>query len=260
MKFGCCTGIENYDTLVELGYDFIELASYSLSKMSDEEFAEVSKKIKNGKIPAIGFNAYCGAETPLIGADADIAVTDAFADKMMTRGAELGIKNVGIGAPLARKLAEGFSYDVAYKQMQDAIRCICKRAAEHGITVLFEALNKEMSNFIITTEDAVNFVKELSDIENLEMVLDFYHMEVMDEGDDEAMLALPFTKHVHISQRDPNQVRSYLRYECVEQYEKQLSILKKYGYDGSLSIESSTDDFANDAKISLEILKNLFAQ
>ncbi|MBR5467896.1 MAG: hypothetical protein IKU80_01560, partial [Firmicutes bacterium] len=116
MKIGLCTPTRNIEKVKDMGYDYIEVAGNEIAAMSDEEFDAFVAKKEELDFPVAGFNSYCNQNTPIVGDNFSEDAARAYAQKMTARGAKLGIKNIGVGAPMARKLQEGYDMDKAFEQ------------------------------------------------------------------------------------------------------------------------------------------------
>jgi sugar phosphate isomerase/epimerase len=156
MKFGCCTTAANYDTLVKCGYDFIELTGIEVSSMEEEKWQEFVKKVSQTGIPCAGFNSYCKERPAIVGDNFDEGEARAYAALIAKRGAELGVKSIGIGAPFARRLPEGYPKDKADAQCRRFLEITCEEAAKYGLTVLFEAVHEHVCDYATHTDDALD--------------------------------------------------------------------------------------------------------
>ena len=254
MKFGCCTSADNYDVLVKCGYDHIELSGHEVFFMEEDKWQSVVEKVKASGIPCIGFNDYCHDTPAIVGDNFDEEAVRSYAAKLLDRGVEIGIKNVGIGAPTARRIPDDYPLEKADAQCRRFLEITCEEAAKRGINVLFEAVHSHMCNYATLTDDAVNMVKALN-IDNLFMVLDFYHMEAMGEDRLDFERCVPYMRHLHFSTCEENYGRKYpseVDFEILSKIMKKLALV---GYDGTLSIEAGTNDFLADATRGLQILR-----
>lgn len=254
MKFGCCTTAANYDTLVKCGYDFIELSGHEVAFMEEEKWQEFVKKVAETGVPCVGFNSYCQDRPAIVGDGFDEDEARTYAAHIAKRGAQLGIKNIGIGAPTARRIPENYPKDKADAQCRRFLEVTCEEAAKHGLNVLFEAVHAHMCNYATYTDDALDMVKALQ-IDNLQMVLDFYHMEAMGEDRLDFERCIPYIRHLHFSTCEENYGRKYPSEADFDILSKIMQKLSAFGYNGTLSIEAGTTDFEADATRALEILK-----
>lgn len=243
MKFGCC--IQNVEDIVRLrdaGYDFFEFAGFRAAEMSDQEFNHLVETVESLGFPCLGFNSYCSGTPAIVGPDFHLEEISDYAKRLCLRGKQLDIRSIGIGAPLARRLPASFSRDRAWEQCRQFLRATHAEAEKCGIQVLFEAVNNKACNFITCTKDASKIVHEL-DIPGLGLVLDFFHMSVMNEALGEAKAALPFLRHVHISTCGPQLQRGFPGISDRSYYEKIFLWLKVNHYEDTISIEADHFDF-----------------
>ncbi|MDF2522953.1 MAG: hypothetical protein K0R31_594 [Clostridiales bacterium] len=254
MKFGCCVDISKYKELVEVGYDFIELAGTSIYKMSETEFEQVKCLLNKSPIKCIGFNAFLSSDVKVLGDSIDRGRLDEYTDKVIYRAGILGIRTIGFGSPYSRIVPEGFSRGKAIEQVIDFVVSMSKKAEKYSINILVEPLTKIETNFINNTTEAINIIKDVNR-QNVGLLLDLYHfcLEKEDAGiiDDRLMEHL---RHVHIAEENG---RTYLVESQFDKYKSLIDKLKLAGYKGSISIEASYLDFITDAVRSLEILKKI---
>ena len=258
MKIGCCTGMENYKELCELGYDFIELAGVQVMKMGEKELEEAKNLIAANKVPCNGFNAYCGAEIPMAGPQYDPKKARDYAAEICRRGKILGIRVVGLGAPLARRIPKDFDRLAAAKQIKEFIRTAAEEGTKNGIVFLLEALNPHVCDLITHTREALEIVREL-DMPNLRMVLDFHHMTKAGEDVSDIAYVMPYVEHLHIDHTQEDG-RHHLKEEGLPFYNRCIAAARACGYNGTLSIEPTAVTqvpFREEARESLRILRSL---
>ena len=257
MKIGCCTGIENYEDLCALGYDFIELAGTGVMMMGETELKEAKSLIAKNNIPCNGFNAYCGAELCMAGPQFDLGKARDYAAEICRRGKLLGIRVIGLGAPLARRLPKDFDRLAASEQFKDFVRVTAEEGAKHGITFLLEALNPHICDLVTRTREALEIVREL-DMPNLQMVLDFHHVTKSGEDVSDIAYVMPYVKHLHID-HTLEDGRYHLKEEGLPFYSRCIAAARACGYDGTLSVEpnAAKAPFREEARESLRILRSL---
>ncbi|WHH59341.1 sugar phosphate isomerase/epimerase family protein [Petroclostridium sp. X23] len=255
MKYGCCTSISNYDLLEQIGFDFIELSGRAVTSMSEKEFDKVIDKVSNGHLFCNGFNDYCPPDIAIVGPDYDPVKAEKYAQLICKRGSKLNISTIGIGAPLSRRLPEGFDKATADGQAIEFLAITADIAKQYNITILFEALNNEVCNYVTLMPEAVDIVQKINK-ENVKIVADFYHMQMMNEDVTDIAYAIPYITHLHIAQ-DIDGNRGYLREKYYDQYKSAIAAAMKEGYDSTLSIEALWGDVAKEGKQSLDILKRI---
>ena len=257
MKIGCCTGIENYEELCKLGYDFIELAGVKVVKMSEPELDKAKTLIAKNNIPCNGFNSYCDAALPMAGPQFDPRKARDYAAEICRRGKLLGIRVIGLGSPPARCIPNGFDRLVAAGQIKEFIRVTAEEGAKQDIMFLVEALNPHICDLITYTREALEIVREL-DMPNLRMVLDFHHMTRSGEDVSDIAYVMPYVNHLHIDHTQEDG-RYHLAEEGVPFYSRCINAASGCGYNGTLSIEptAARTSFREEALESLRILRSL---
>ena len=257
MKIGCCTGMENYEELCELGYDFIELPGNKVITMDEAEIEEARKRINKNNIPCNGFNAYCTAQLPMAGPQFDLQKAKDYAAEICRRGKVLGIKTIGLGSPPARRIPEGYDRLTAIEQIKEFVRVTAEEGAKHGIIILVEPLNSHVCDLITQTREALEIVQNL-DMPNLRIVLDFHHLTKSGEDISDIAYVMPYVNHLHIDHTLEDG-----RYHLIEQgrpfYSRCIAAALACGYNGTLSIEATASKapFREEAKESIRILKSI---
>lgn len=254
MKYGICTTMDHYRDLCALGYDYIELPGTGVRQMSPAQVRETAAVLQDGGKPCLGFNAYCGGDLPIVGEGYRKGPTYNYARELCEKGAELGIKSIGIGAPKARRLPLDYDPARADAQCREFLAVTAGVAAEYGITVLLEALNHTMCEYLLDTVAAWKMVKELG-MDNLKLVLDFYQAAMEGEEPEKLSSVLPEVRHLHISGYEPDGSRYHLREKDIPFCTKYVTWAQRMGYDGTISVEADSDRFLTDARDSLDILR-----
>lgn len=236
MKFGCCAPIRYYYVIKETGFDFIECSGREIAALTEEEFRQWEMVINRGGIPCLAINDYCSEELVIAGPGFDIGKTREYAELICERGSRLGVKLIGVGAPASRKLPEGFDRELAEKQAQAFVTETCTIAQKYGITVMWEACNKCVTNFHTKIHEVVAFVEDLN-IDNLKLVIDFYHLSA--EGEELTVIedALPYTVHLHVAMGDDKGRKNFLTGDGYSYHKEIISTINAHGYDGTISIE-----------------------
>ena len=253
MKIGCCTTIDRYDELVEIGYDAITLAGKDIVAMSDEEFEAAVEKMAAGPLVTSGVNTFCPPTVQFNGEAYDLAGVREYTEKLCERAKKLGIVALGVGAPNSRRIENGYPMDKGMAEFEESLKTICAVAAEHDMEVMLEALATVECNCITTTTEALALVKKLG-IDNLHLVYDIYHAFMMDESPEVIREAIDEIRTVHISGYGDGK-RPYLTMPEAEPLLPYIAVLKELGYDGEISVEAFYGDIHAGFVSTYEILK-----
>lgn len=245
IDIGCCGHTDSYLAISQMGYDYVELSAQQIMELTDEEFSEFLKLYKKTGFPCLGFNEYCTAEFPLVGPGSNSDACREYAQKVCERGHALGIRSIGIGAPAARILPEGYGKEQADADIIQFLRYICPIAEKYGIMILLEAVHKYLCNYLNNTSEVLALVQRL-DIPNLKIVLDYYHAEVMGEDLHALSYVIPYTRHLHIAANLPMRIRGFMREQDIPEMHRLMEDALKADYDGGISVEAVRDNVYRD--------------
>lgn len=240
MNYGCCIRhLEELPQVKAAGYDFYEFAGHVVAEMDDATFDQLCALTRRLSFPCIGFNSYSSGIPAIVGDYFSIDATRAYAQILCERGHRLGIRGLGIGAPQARRLPPGFPRDQADEQCIAFLQTTCDIARDYGISVLLEAVNDRVCQYLNNTQDVVRLIPRVQR-DNLRMVVDFYHMRVMGEPLSAIVQAAPYLAHVHVSTCAADLARGFPQMDEAQIYCDIFKALKAIGYDGTLSIEPNS--------------------
>ena len=249
MKLGLCTGQENLEMAMRLGFDYIECTVSSTEAMNDRDFLDLKSKVKNSSIKIERFNVLFPRTICLIGPEADHEKIRNYLEKSFQRVSELGGTTVVFGSGRSRTFPSGMAYRDAFLELIKVTRLIGEIAAKHGIIIAIEPLNSGESNCINSVREGA-MLEAAVDLPSVGLLADNYHM-LMDNEPMNSLLEIKKLNHIHISLANryfpvvyDNDVKSF------------IDVLKQIGYSGTMSIEGKTDDLENDAAAALKVLRS----
>jgi sugar phosphate isomerase/epimerase len=262
MKYGCCVDalartadgapVPNIEQLAELGYDYAELFLASLAALPEAEFQAVVDRLGRAGIPCEACCIFYPRTVRLTGPDVDWAKVEEYDRLAISRAARLGAKVIVFGSSGAKNVPEGFPYDQAWAQIVKAMHIAAPIAAEHGITIVIEPLNKKEANIVLNGAEGLKLAQDI-DRPSVQLLIDFYHMALENESPDILLKAGDAIQHTHISTVP---ARTY-PVTVDPGYLPFFANLKAIGYQGRVSVEARTDSFYEDAKAALAVLKQL---
>lgn len=262
MKYGCCVDalartadgvpVPNIEQLAELGYDYAELFLASLAALPEAEFQAVVDRLGRAGIPCEACCIFYPRTVRLTGPDVDWVKVEEYDRLAISRAARLGAKVIVFGSSGAKNVPEGFPYDQAWQQIVQAMHIAAPIAAEHGITIVIEPLNKKEANIVLNGAEGLKLAQDI-DRPSVQLLIDFYHMALENESPDILLKAGSAIQHTHISTVP---ARTY-PVTVDPGYLPFFANLKAIGYQGRVSVEARTDSFYEDAKAALVVLKQL---
>ena len=251
MRFGCCVGYEHLDVLARNGYDYIELEGKSTLHpgVDEETFKRIKSAVDGSPLGAECFNRFSSGDLKVVGPDVDWALVEHYVDVSLRRAAELGGTIVGFGSGASRTYPLGFPREKAWDQLVHFMDIMGRYAAKYGLIVAIEALNRNQTNLVNSTEEAVALAQAVNRPE-VRVTLDFYHMMLEGEGPEVVPLVADLLAHVHVA----NRRRGY-PHENLEEFTAFFRALRDIGYEGRVSIEAEYEDLNMESRRSLDFLK-----
>lgn len=256
MLFGCCAAIGDYPRLEALGYDCITLSAKELHDLSESDYARALNLIQGGKLLCNSTNDFSREDIRLIGPGYSRGVLKAYSERIMGRAKGLGIRYIGLGAPVSRYIQNGYPYARAYDELLESVSLLAGLAYSHGLTLLLEAMNSRACNLITTTDEALAFLERLG-VQDVGLVYDTYHAYGMGESADPVARAMKAIKVVHTAHAVQGRRRlpagDYMR-----EHEGYFQALAAYGFHGEITLEAEMGE-ENELKEALATLKHLAA-
>ncbi len=264
MKFGCCgsmvavepdgTGAEIAGSLKKIGYDYIELSLAHIMRLPEVDFRALRSKLIESGIKCEACNNFFPPELKLTGPTANMGSILDYTGKAIERAGLLGSEIIVFGSGKAKNVDEGFPMIEAWGQIEDLLKQIDALAGKYGITIVIEPLRKAECNIINNIGEALMLVKKVNR-NHIQMLADYYHMVI--EHDPPKILeeASAHIRHVHLAKVDG---RTFPKNIEEDDYAPFIESLNNINYDKRISIEAYSNNFIDDAKLSLEFLKKHF--
>jgi sugar phosphate isomerase/epimerase len=249
------TGVGAVPLIAELGYDYAELPLAQMMDMPKPEFEETVKRIGDSGVSVEACNNFFPPRVRLTGADANLERILEYAEAACSRASAMGVKIIVLGSSGAKNIPPGFPYNEARAQLLALLSRLDPLVKSLGITVVMEPLNRQESNFITTAAEALALVREAS-LDNVKLLVDYYHLRM--EHEDTAVIedAGPDLRHIHIAAKAG---RLFPAPDDGEDYAGFFGALRKAGYTGRISVEAYSGNLAADAARSRDLLRGLMS-
>ncbi len=250
IRLGVCTAIENIASVQKYGFDYIETGLATVSAMDENAFHMAALQVDKADIKVEAFNGMLPASVRVTGPDVNAQQIHDYLSKAFARAVRLGGKVVVFGSSAARNVPDGFSMEVAWRQIMNFLRVAEKHALNAGLTVAIEPLRRAESNIINLVTEAV-LLSSLAQLPHIRVLGDTYHMAMASEPLSSFLLAGELLAHVHICN---SLKRSFPKEGDGEDYKAIFSVLQQAGYEGRVSIEAGCTDFDAEAPEAFRIL------
>jgi sugar phosphate isomerase/epimerase len=243
-------GVAILEELVAIRFDYIELSLSDAANLARPDFAALVKRIEESGISCEACNNFFPARIRLTGPDADLAGALEYARVAVDRAAQLGAKIIVFGSSGAKNVPAGYPYVAAWKQIVELLQALGPIAAEYGITIAIEPLNKLESNIVTLAREGLRLVREVNH-PSVQLLIDYYHLTREDEDVQIVLDANSAIRHLHFAEGEAR----VFPIEERDEYVKFFDCLKRIQYAGRCSIEAYTNNFSADAGRALATLK-----
>jgi len=256
VKVGRCTDVDKLAETKAAGFDYAELGTRNIAKLSEEELAAALAKHKEVGLPTPVANVFLPNEMKVVGPSVDDKAVMEYVQKAFDRMSKFGVQIIVFGSGGARKVPDGFSKDEAFNQLVAFAKKIAPLAQQKGITLAVEPLKSQETNIINTAAEGLKWVKAV-DHPNFRLMVDFYHLASEKEDPRILVEARDYIKHFHIA--NPNK-RVFPMSATEYDYAGFFENLKKMGYRGRISVEAGTKNFAEEGPKALAFLRTSLGQ
>ena len=268
--FGACRStVEDVAIMRDLGYDFWEWsAGAAFNPDKDDSWWQTQKEeIAKRPLPLRSCNGFLPGKFRLTGPKADHAPALDYAETVLRRADEIGVKTVVFGSGGARNVPGDFTgarenwprLEEGARQYADFCRTLVKRVADlKTVKVVIEPLRPDESNIINFVFQGLAICRDVAS-PRLAQLADIFHM--MMGGDDPSSIVAAgcLLKHCHIADYE---TRQFPGFNPSETYRLKpfFDALKVVGYRGGVSCECSwggKGDFAKNAATAIAVMKSL---
>ena len=234
---------EQCDLVAGAGYQGIEIAPFSLVQQGVEEISPRTRKdmaacMKERGIECAGLHWLLSPPPAgLHFTSPDSAVrekTVAYFRKLIDFCGDLGGEVMIFGSPKGRSTEGKISVEEAKNNFTAGLGQIADHARKRGVKILIEALSRNQTDVINTTEEAVDIVKALNH-PAIQALFDFHNtlderlsfVEIIDRY-------YPFIHHIHVMEMDGRYLGTG---NGAADYLPAFQLLKDKGYEKWVSLE-----------------------
>ncbi|MEF3303188.1 sugar phosphate isomerase/epimerase family protein [Paenibacillus sp. GYB003] len=230
---------------LRIGYDFAELTVRSLMDLSEPEFGRLRSRLADANVNIPALNSFIPPGLKVTGPDVDEDALVRYVGLAIRRARAVGADIIVFGSGGARRVPDGFPAERAMKQVERFLAMTGDIAAEHGLTIAIEPLNRAECNLINTVEQAVRLA-ERARSPHIRVLADAYHMHLEREplGVVTRAAAASLLAHVHYAESDRG-FPTGAKADGIRLPEL-LRALREGGYTGRISAECFSADASAD--------------
>ena len=265
--FGACRGPEDVKLMASVGYDFWEWgAGAAFDPSKDGEWWKRQRDMLAAlPLPLRSCNGFIPGSFRLTGPKADFAPALAYAETILRRADEAGVKAIVFGSGGARNVPGDFTagerpdLEQGTRQYADFCRQLCARVADlRTVQIVVEPLRPNESNILNFVWQGLQVCRAVNSPRLAELA-DIFHMMMGGESADSIVQAGDLLKHCHIADyetrlfpgadpRETDRLRPY------------FAALRSIGYTGGVSCEcgwGEKKDLAKNLETALTTMKGL---
>lgn len=255
MLLGICGGPEIAPAARSAGYDYLELntQAHLVGEEDEATFQPILAQIKGCGMPCLASNVFVPAHLKITGPDVNFSRLGRYVSIVLDRAERAGIKAIVFGSGGARRIPDGFDKALAADQLRAFGRMLAPIAADHGVTIAVEPLNRGETNVLTSVSEGLRYVKDVSH-PAFRLLVDAYHWALEKEPVADIVAAGPWLAHAHIStyaNRLPPGAEA-----C--DFEPFANALNKTGYNQRLSVEASWTNLDQQAAPARKELRRWF--
>lgn len=253
MKFGVCQEPRFAPALAVAGFDYIEVnvQSHLMPSAPESDFAPMADILKSLPIPPYAANCFLPGNLKVTGPNVDWHAVQKYVGVAMARAERVGMQIIVFGSGGARGVPDGFSFDEATSQLAQFGQIAGSIAAEHGVTVVIEPLNRGECNILTSVPEGASLAKKVN-LPRFQLLVDAYHWARENEPVSNITDHGALIKHAHLATYPTRKAPGLEETDFTPFYKA----LKSINYSGGLSIEGGWGDIEKDAPAALARMKS----
>lgn len=202
MQIGICADPATLASLPPTaGHDFVEgfTQEVLVPEQPETEFARRVEALRQAGQTMPASNRFLPASLKVVGPTVDAARLERYGATTFRRARAIGMTLVVFGSAGARMIPEGFSATRAFEQYVDALRLLGPLAAEHGVTLLVEPLNRGECNLVNTVREGAEAVRRANS-PGVMLLVDVFHMLRNGESPEDIVPVGSLIRHAHVAE------------------------------------------------------------
>lgn len=260
MKMGICTPVMNSAIVKSAGWDFVEenVQTFLCAHTQTASEWHGADAANAAVLPVPASNSMVPGDHKIVGPNVDSMKLAKYMTIVLSRAERVGMKTIVFGSGAARMVPDGFDKKVATDQIVSFLKSIAQPAADRGITIVVEHLNKAETNILNTLVECAEVVRRVNH-PAVSQLFDTWHfwMDKLDLA--ELKEVAPGIRHVHLAESNAR-VAPGLSGDKQWDYVPLFKVLKQAGYDGRISVEALNFDVAKDAERVGKVVKEAWSK
>ncbi|MFC4210219.1 sugar phosphate isomerase/epimerase family protein [Pedobacter lithocola] len=207
--------------------------------LTDQEFNTNLARIKSAKCKVLMCNLFFPGTLKIAGPDIDEKRVLAYADSVLNRAGQAGVKIIVLGSGGSRRIPEGYDLQKAETGFINLSKKLGAAARKYNVTIVLENLETTETNFITSLKSAASIVKKVND-PNFRLNADIFHMMREGESPSEITAAGKLLAFCEIAEKEKRTLPGV----SGDDFKPYLIALKKANYSGFIFIEGNIGNAA----------------
>lgn len=252
---GVCRGPGAAAAAHAAGVGYLEISCAGELRPHEADIGDRLDKLRAMPIPPKCANGFLPGRFQATGPQADHDQILDYCKVAFRRAREVGMTAITFGSSGARSVPEGHDIADADLQFTALLARMAPLAADQGVTVCVENLQRRETNYINRVDHAARIVGAI-DHPNIRITADIFHMLVEDESPESIREAGDLIAHLHIAEENGRRAPG----TSGEDFTPYLQALDDIGYSGLLSIECGWRDFDAEVAPAVRTLRDQLAR
>jgi len=207
--------------------------------ISDAAFNVNVKQIKAAKCKVVVCNLFFPATLKIAGPDVVEAKVLSYADSVLARAGQAGVKLIVLGSGGSRNIPIGYDPEKANKDFVSLCKKIGQLGAKYGVVVALENLETTETTFITSLKSAANIVRKVNH-PNFRLNVDIFHMMREGESPDEIRAAKGLVGYCEVAEKEKRTLPGVMG----DDFKPYFRALRDINYKGLIFIEGSIGNAA----------------
>ena len=223
--------------------------------LTDEAFKANLQQIKAAKCKVMVCNLFFPATLKIAGPDVVEAKVLTYADSVLMRAHQAGVKIIVLGSGGSRNIPVGYDLAKAKADFVALCRKIGQLAAKHEVLIVLENLETTETTFITSLKSAAEIVRKVNH-PNFRLNVDVFHMMREGESPDEIRAAKGLVAFTEVAEKEKRTLPGVMG----DDFKPYLRALHDINYKGFIFIEGSIGNAAVEMPQAFKYLSKQLAE
>lgn len=217
--------------------------------LTDEQFNANLKKIKAAKCKVLSCNLFFPSNMKIAGPDVDEAKVLAYAETVLSRAGQAGVKFIVLGSSGARSIPVDYDMVKAKADFAGLCKKLAQIAGKYKVIILLENLETTETNFITSLKSAAEMVREVNH-PNFRLNADIFHMMREGESPNEIIEAGALIAFSEVAEKQNRSLPGVMG----DDFKPYLRALHKINYKGFIFIEGNIKNAPTEMPLAFQYL------